>query len=80
MGELVFVGLGLYDERDISLQGVEAAREADEVFAEFYTSLMPGLSLQKLEKLIQKRIVMVSRRELEEELSLIHISEPTRPY
>jgi len=67
MGELVFVGLGLYDERDISLQGVEAAREADEVFAEFYTSLMPGLSLQKLEKLIQKRIVMVSRRELEEE-------------
>ena len=67
MSELVFVGLGLYDEGNISLRGVEAAREADEVFAEFYTSLMPGLSLHKLEKMIQKKVVVVSRRDLEEE-------------
>jgi len=67
MGELVFVGLGLHDEGSISLSGVEVARGADEVFAEFYTSLMPGLSLPRLEKLIQKKVVVISRRDLEEE-------------
>lgn len=67
MNELVFIGLGLYDEKDISLRGFEELKEANEVFAEFYTSLMPGLSLQKLEKMIGKRIMIVSRRVLEEE-------------
>ena len=67
MGELVFVGLGLCDEKDISLCGLEEARKADAVFAEFYTSLMPGLSLQKLEGLIGKRVFVVSRQTLEEQ-------------
>jgi len=67
LGELVFVGLGLYDEKDISLRGLEEVRKADTVFAEFYTSFMPGLSVQKLEKLAGKRIVVVSRKVLEEE-------------
>lgn len=67
MGELIFVGLGLYDERDVSLRGIEEIREADAVFAELYTSLMPGLSLHKLEELVGKRISVVSRSALEEE-------------
>ena len=67
MGELVFVGLGLYDEKDISLRGLEEVRKADVVFAEFYTSLMPGLSLRKLEELVGKRVSVVSRQTLEEE-------------
>ena len=67
MGELVFVGLGLYDEKDISLRGLEEIRKAEAIFAEFYTSLMPGLSIQKLEKLARKKITVVSRRILEEE-------------
>lgn len=67
MGELVFVGLGLHDEKDISLRGLEEVRKADAVFAEFYTSLMPGLSVQKLERLAGKRIAVVSRKTLEEE-------------
>jgi diphthine synthase len=67
LGELVFVGLGLFDEKDISLRGVEEIREADAVFAEFYTSMMPGLSVQKLEGIAGKEIKIVSRRTLEEE-------------
>jgi diphthine synthase len=67
LGELLFVGLGLYDERDVSLRGLEEIREADAVFAELYTSLMPGLSIQKLEELVGKRVSVVSRRALEEE-------------
>lgn len=67
MGELIFVGLGLCDEKDISLRGVEEIKEADAVFAELYTSLMPRLSVQRLEKLVGKKVSIVSRRVLEEE-------------
>jgi len=66
-GELVFVGLGLHDERDISLRGLQMLKEADAVFAETYTSLMPKLSISKLEKLCKKDISVVSRHDLEEE-------------
>ena len=67
LGELAFIGLGLDRETDISLKGLEKAKSADVVFAEFYTSLVPELSLQKLERLIGKRVLVVSRRDLEEE-------------
>jgi diphthine synthase len=67
LNELVFVGLGLYDEKDISLRGLEELKEAGTVFAEFYTSLMPGLSIKKLEEMIGKQVNVVSRRVLEEE-------------
>ncbi len=67
MGELVFIGLGLYDEKEISLRGIEEMRKADMIFAEFYTSIMPGLSAQKLEEMAGKEIKIISRRVLEEE-------------
>jgi len=67
LGELAFVGLGLNDEADISLKGLEKAKDADVVFAELYTSLMSEFNLKKLEELIGKRIHTVSRRDLEEE-------------
>lgn len=67
MKDLVFIGLGLYDEKDISLRGLDELKNADSVFAEFYTSLMPGLSIRKLEEMIGKEIRIVSRRILEEE-------------
>jgi len=67
LGELIFVGLGLHDEKGISIRGIEEVKSADAVFAEFYTSLMAGLSVKKLEKLVGKRISVVSRQALEEE-------------
>jgi diphthine synthase len=67
MGELVFVGLGLFDEKDMSLRSLEEIRVADTVFAEFYTSLMPNVSLKKLEELVGKKVNVISRRVLEEE-------------
>jgi len=66
LGELVFVGLGLNSERDMSLQGAEEARTAETVLAELYTSLMPELNLAKLEKLVGKPISIVSRHDLED--------------
>ena len=67
MKELIFVGLGLNDEKGISVAGLEEARTADRVFMETYTSLMPEFNLQRFEALCGKQVTVVTRRELEEE-------------
>lgn len=67
MGELVFVGLGLHTDRGLSLQGLDEAKTADKAFAELYTSLMPEHDLAKLQKLVGKRITLVSRKDLEDD-------------
>ncbi|MFB6202095.1 MAG: diphthine synthase [Halorhabdus sp.] len=46
---LTFVGLGLYDERSITLAGRDAIATADRVFAEFYTSRLVGATHHDLE-------------------------------
>ncbi|QPV63618.1 diphthine synthase [Halosimplex litoreum] len=46
---LTFVGLGLYDERSVTVAGREAIRAADRVVAEFYTSTLAGATLADLE-------------------------------
>jgi diphthine synthase len=46
---LTFVGLGLYDERSITVEGRDAIRAADRVFAEFYTSRLAGATVADLE-------------------------------
>jgi diphthine synthase len=46
---LTLVGLGLYDERSITLEGREAIRAADRVFIEQYTSRLAGASVSDLE-------------------------------
>jgi diphthine synthase len=46
---LSFVGLGLYDERSITLRGRDELRAADRAFAERYTSQLAGASLDDLE-------------------------------
>ena len=46
---LTFVGLGLYDERSIPIEGRDAIRAADGVFAEFYTSRLVGADVADLE-------------------------------
>jgi diphthine synthase len=65
--ELVFVGLGLNDEKGISLNGLEETKSADAVFMELYTSLLPNFSLERFQSLCGKQVHMISRRELEEE-------------
>ena len=67
MAELVFIGLGLHDEQDMSLRGLSEAKEAESVFVELYTSLMSGLQTEKLGRLIGKKVTQVSRRALEDE-------------
>ncbi|RQG97890.1 diphthine synthase [Natrarchaeobius chitinivorans] len=46
---LTFIGLGLYDERSITVEGQEALRNADRAYAEFYTSELIGTTVADLE-------------------------------
>jgi diphthine synthase len=63
---LTFIGLGLYDQKDITLKGLEAIRKADIVYAEFYTSALTGTTLDEMERLYGKKIILLSREEVEE--------------
>ncbi|NJE43355.1 diphthine synthase [Thermococcus sp. GR6] len=72
---IYFIGLGLYDEKDITLKGLEMARKCDLVFAEFYTSLLAGTTLDKIEELIGKPIRRLSREEVELQFERIVLSE-----
>jgi len=74
---LTFIGLGLHSELSISLEGLEEARRADIVFAEFYTSYMPGFRLANLERLLGKKVHVLSRRDLEDEAEE-KVLEPAR--
>jgi diphthine synthase len=62
---LVFIGLGLHGG-GTSLQGLREAQEADTVYAELYTSLVPGLDLKELEQKIGKPVQVVGRETIEQ--------------
>src|SRR5437870_4245006 len=66
MGELVFIGLGLHDEKGVTLRGLEDARGADVVFAELYTSTLASTSLESVERLVGKKIRILGRAEVED--------------
>ena len=64
-GKLIFIGLGLFDEKDISLKGLEEIKNCDNIFAEFYTSILFGTNIDKIEKLIGKKIIVLKREDTE---------------
>ena len=46
---LHMIGLGMHDEKDITLKGLESIKKCDFVYLEIYTSLIDS-SLEKLEE------------------------------
>lgn len=67
MNEIVFVGLGLNDEKGITVKGLEETKTADNIFMETYTSRMPEFSLEQFELAVGKKVQLVDRHTLEEE-------------
>ena len=65
------VGLGLFDEKDISLKGLECLKNVDKIYAEFFTSRLFGSSFDKIEELVGKEIEVLVRNEVEEEHKFI---------
>ena len=62
---LYLIGLGLFDEMDITLKGVQAAQKCDNVYAELYTSPWQG-SMDKLSTIVGQKIIMLERSDMEE--------------
>ena len=68
---LTFVGLGLYDERSVTVEGAEALRACDRAFAEFYTSRLVGTSVEELEAYHGVDVVVRDRAGVEQDPSAI---------
>ena len=57
---LYFIGIGLYDEKDVSLRGLEVIKKCNVVYLENYTSVL-SCDVKKLEELYGKKIILSSR-------------------
>jgi diphthine methyl ester synthase len=61
---LHFIGLGLEDKENISVKGLNLIKEADFVFLEYYTSILP-YSKEELELFYGKQIIVADRNLVE---------------
>ena len=61
---LFIIGLGLDNEKDISLKGLEAVKRCRHIYLEDYTSVL-NVPLQNLEKLYGKKVIPLSREQVE---------------
>lgn len=62
---LYVVGLGLCDERDVTLRGLQAVRRCKRVYLEAYTSVLPGVEISRLERLYGREVVVADREMVE---------------
>ncbi len=67
MAGLSFIGIGLHGERNISLSAIEEAKGCEVLYAEFYTSPQEDSLVENLQKTIGKKVVVLSRKEVEED-------------
>ena len=63
---LFIIGLGLNDEKDISVKGLEAVKKCDFVYLENYTSIL-ACSVEELEKFYEKKIILANRELVEKQ-------------
>lgn len=63
---LYVIGIGLNDEKDITVKGLEAVKKSDEVFLEVYTSKLQ-CSFSDLEKFYGKKITKATRTMVEQD-------------
>lgn len=65
------IGLGLFDIDDMSIKALNALREVDVIYAEFFTSKLIGSTLDAIENRINSKINILNRSEVEEDSSFI---------
>jgi len=68
---LYVVGIGLGDEKDITVKGLEAVKSCDFVYLEGYTSKLCSFDLGRMEKLYGKKIEVVDRKFVEDSKEII---------
>ncbi len=62
---LYIIGLGLNDEKDITVKGLEAVKKCKRVYLEDYTSLLQ-CTKEQLEKSYGKKIILADRKMVEQ--------------
>ena len=63
---LYLIGLGLGDETDITLKGLNALRSCQHVYLEHYTAILTGITTQQLQQAYQCSPIHIADRELVE--------------
>lgn len=61
---IYFIGLGLGNEKDITVKGLEAVKKCDIVYLENYTSIL-SCTKEDLEKFYGKNITLANRKKVE---------------
>ena len=69
--KLFLVGIGISDEKGISLRGLETLQACEKIFAEHYTNRLPENTLVRLEALCEKKIEILGREDVEGEKVLL---------
>lgn len=67
---LYLIGIGLGNEKDITINAKEVVKGCDYVYLENYTSYL-GFDVKKLEKLISKNVILVDRNFVEVENEIV---------
>ena len=67
---LHLIGIGLSDEKDISVRGLETIKKCSKIYLESYTSLMQA-SKEQLEKFYGKKIILANRQQTENNMQQI---------
>ncbi|KAI9015057.1 tetrapyrrole methylase [Gaertneriomyces semiglobifer] len=67
---LYVIGLGLSDEKDITVKGLEAVQSCERVYLEAYTSIL-SVGKERLEAFYQKPVMIADREMVESEADLI---------
>ncbi len=68
---LYLIGLGLSDEKDITLKGLEAVKKCSKLYLESYTSKL-ACSVKDLEKLYGKKVELANRTFVEDASQLLN--------
>ena len=61
---LYLIGLGLCNEQDITVRGLEYIKQSDYIYMEYYTSIL-GIDSTKLEDYYGKKIILADREMIE---------------
>jgi diphthine synthase len=61
---LYIIGLGLSDEKDITVKGLEAVKKSAKVYLEKYTAVLM-VEKQKLEELYEREVIIADREFVE---------------
>ena len=64
---LYLIGIGLNDEKDITVKGLEAVKKSKEIYLEVYTSKLQ-IPIERLEEFYGKKIIRATRTFVEQDI------------